>query len=93
MIENESDLVLCSKNILSESIAPTFKVIFYFTINLNLTKISNVTGTNLDYFKGFLNLLPVNNPLSNNMDMQTEVYFIDFLFPNIKLVLHPYFVQ
>lgn len=43
-------------------------------VTLLIFKISNVDGTNLDLFKSFLNLLPVNNPLSTNINLHSEVY-------------------
>jgi GTPase len=48
VIRNEEDVVLCSRTILEENICPVFLV-------------SNSTGTGLEHFLSFLNLLPIKN--------------------------------
>lgn len=47
MVNNEEDVVLCSRTITEENICPIFDV-------------SNITGEGLDLFLSFLNLLPIN---------------------------------
>jgi len=64
-VNDERDVVSFSKT-LKEGIVPIFKL-------------SNVTGYNMDLFKSFLNLLPVNNQLSSNVDMHSE-FFIHTIF-------------
>jgi GTPase len=47
-VDNEHDMVLCSRRITDDNIIPTFCV-------------SNLTGEGLDLFLAFLNLLPINS--------------------------------
>lgn len=61
VIKTIEDIVLVSRTLLKENPIPIFLV-------------SNLTGQNLDLFKGFLNLLPVINPFENYQHMNTEFY-------------------
>ena len=59
-MKNEEDNVILGRTLKERLVVPIFMV-------------STVEGTNLGIFKSFLNLLPVNNPLSTNVNLQTEV--------------------
>jgi elongation factor 1-alpha len=59
-IKNISDILNVIKNIKSDSIVP-------------IIQISNVTNFNLDLVKTLLNLLPVRNTFSQNMDKPVEL--------------------
>lgn len=59
-IKNMSDIVNVIKNIKSDSIVP-------------VVQISNVTNHNLDLVKTLLNLLPVRNTFSQNVDKPVEL--------------------
>ena len=61
IIKTVEDIVLVSRTLFKENPVPIFLV-------------SNLTGKNLDLFKGFLNLLPVVNPFENYQHMNTEFY-------------------
>ena len=65
-ITNKEDIIICTKNIHSESITP----IFY---------ISNKTGQGIDYLKDFLNLVTKNpnniNPISKDVEMYIDSTF------------------
>ena len=63
IIKTVEDIVLVSRTLFKENPIPIFMV-------------SNLTGQNLDLFKGFLNLLPVINPFENYQHLNTE-FFID----------------
>ena len=64
-INNNDDVILCSKNIKSESIVPIFHI-------------SSVTGEGIDYLKMFLNLV---GKSSKNINTSNEVEFhIDTIF-------------
>lgn len=77
-MNNNEDVVFLSRVIKEEDITPIFKVTSLFCylrmmITLSHSKISSVTGMNLDLFSNFLNLLPVNNQLLSNKNLHTEV--------------------
>jgi len=61
IIKTVEDIVLVSRTLFKENPIPIFLV-------------SNLTGQNLDLFKGFLNLLPVVNPFENYQHLNTEFY-------------------
>mmetsp|Transcript_36855 Transcript_36855/g.33092 ORF Transcript_36855/g.33092 Transcript_36855/m.33092 type:complete len:176 (+) Transcript_36855:1166-1693(+) len=61
VMKNEEDNVILGRTLKERLVVPIFMV-------------STVEGTNLGIFKSFLNLLPVNNPLSTNVNLQTEFY-------------------
>jgi len=66
-VNNKDDVILCSKNIYSDSIVPIFHV-------------SNVTGFGIDYIKQFLNVLS-KNPLNiKSNDTKLVEYHIDTTF-------------
>ena len=73
-ITNKEDVIMCSKNVYSESVVPIFHV-------------SNVTGVGIDYVKQFLNLL---RPRDNNLENKDKVlYYIDttFYVPGVGTVV------
>lgn len=59
IVRNEEDNVTFSRNLKLKLATPVFLV-------------SSVTGEGLSLLTGFLNLLPVNNPLSSNIELNTE---------------------
>jgi len=65
-ISNKDDVIICSKNIHSESVAPLFYV-------------SNTTGQGIGFLKQFLNLSSKNpknaKPLSNEVEMHIDTTF------------------
>jgi GTPase len=65
-IKNIDDVILCSKNIHSDSIVPIFYV-------------SNVTGEGIDFVKHFLNLMS-KSPANSKKDVKEVEYHIDKTF-------------
>ena len=64
-ISNKDDVIICAKNVHSESIVPIFYV-------------SNVTGQGIDYVKMFLNLLgkiPTNIKRTNDVEYHIDTTF------------------
>jgi GTPase len=63
-IKNEEDVIICAKNVISESIVPIFQI-------------SNVTGQGVDYLKTFFNLLKkrVNGDIKTDVEYHIDNTF------------------
>lgn len=74
VIKTVEDIVLVSRTLFKENPIPIFLV-------------SNLTGENLDFFKVFLNLLPVVNPFENYQHLNTEFYIDQKFEVNNQIIL------
>lgn len=74
-ISNMDDVILCAKNVRSESVVPVFHV-------------SNVTGVGIDFLKQFLNLLGKSSSNNKNDTNAVEMYLDNtFTVPGVGTVV------